>query len=87
MFEQPRVGDVVIVPQVAGSDAVEGLPCAGAVPGIVKRPGEGSSGWAWDWTASAASVSARSARAVSHLASPSQICIGAVRRCGGLRPN
>jgi len=32
---------VVVVAQVGGGDAVEGLPGAGAVPGIVERFGEG----------------------------------------------
>src|SRR6266568_2141506 len=40
-FEQAGVGDVVVVAQVAGGDAVEGLPGAGAVPGIVERGGQG----------------------------------------------
>ena len=39
--EQAGVGDVVVVPQVAGGDAVEGLPGAGAVPGVVERGGQG----------------------------------------------
>ena len=41
VVEQAGVGDVVVVPQVAGGDAVEGLPGAGAVPGVVQRPGQG----------------------------------------------
>ena len=41
VFEQPGVGDVVVAAQVAGGDPVEGLPGAGAVPGVVQRPGQG----------------------------------------------
>ena len=40
-FEQPGIGDVVVVAQVTGGDPVEGLPGAGAVPGVVQRPGQG----------------------------------------------
>ena len=39
VFEQAGVGDVVVVPQVGGGDTVEGLPGAGAVPGVVERGG------------------------------------------------
>src|SRR3974390_3368334 len=41
VFEQARVGDVVVVAQVRGGDAVEGLPGAGAVPGVIQRGGQG----------------------------------------------
>ena len=41
VLEQPGVGDVVVAAQVTGGDAVEGLPGAGAVPGVVQRRGQG----------------------------------------------
>jgi hypothetical protein len=41
VVEQAGVGDVVVVPQVAGGDAVEELPGAGAVPVLVERGGQG----------------------------------------------
>jgi hypothetical protein len=40
-FQQPGIGDVVVAAQVASGDPVEGLPGAGAVPGVVQRPGQG----------------------------------------------
>ena len=41
VFEQAGVGDVVVAAQVGGGDPVEGLPGAGAVPGVVQRGGQG----------------------------------------------
>ena len=41
VFEEAGIGDVVVVPQVGGGDAVEGLAGAGAVPGVVERGGQG----------------------------------------------
>jgi hypothetical protein len=41
VLEQPGVRDVMVAAQVAGGDPVEGLPGAGAVPGVIQRPGQG----------------------------------------------
>src|SRR5438552_8706660 len=41
VFQQTGVRDVVVAAQVSGGDTVEGLPGAGAVPGVVQRCGEG----------------------------------------------